>query len=475
MKSVSLVLAGGAARGLAHIGAIEELEDQDYFISSITGCSMGALVGGVYAAGRMNEFKRWLRSLEKGGRALTLFDFSPSFSHMMTGDKIINSLKEIIPDVRIEDMPIKFQAVATDWENGCEVVIDRGSLYEAVRASTSLPIVFSPVQHNGMTLVDGCVLNNFPLKQGRNMPGDLLVGVNVFGSPRGKETGDKDHGKDAGRQKKNNFMTMNLRWLDLMMQQIGNMSAELYPPDILVDIPYDKYESYDFMKLDEIAENGRLEMRKALGAKQVERKDDWKKILFLAYHGLHDDSEDTRRIKAQVKGLRLNGHEVHLCHFDLDERGRVSLFVNGKKMQDSNNSLTAGLRHRSDYSALLEYCRQYGIEMVYAHDAHNAGPRLTKFFHQLRQAGIKTATEIPPHPYDEADNALLKGHLGQWTDKQWRERLYGEMTAVVTFSDDKQLSAQLTIRITCPDETGSSSDGTTWRQEMQHVVDALMA
>lgn len=468
MKSISLVLSGGAARGLAHIGAIEELEDQDYFISSITGCSMGALVGGVYAAGRMNEFKRWLRSLEKGGRALTLVDFSFSFNHMMTGDKIINSLKEIIPDVRIEDMPIKFQAIATDWENGREVVIDKGSLYDAVRASTSLPLVFSPVQHNGMTLVDGCVLNNFPLKQGRNMPGDLLVGINVFGRPHGKA------GAEDGNHQKKNFMAMNLRWLDLMMSQIGDMSAKLYPPDILVDIPYDKYESYDFMKLDEIAENGRIEMRKALGAKPVERKDEWRKILFLVYHGLQDDSEDTRRTKAQVKGLRLNGHEVHLCHFNLDEHGKICLYVDDKKMRGGDTSLAVGLHHSSDYHALLEYCRQFGIEIVYAHDAHNAGPKLTKLFRQLRKAGIKTATEIPPHPYDKADNTLLTGRLEQWINKHWRQRLYHEMTAVVTFSNEEQLFDQRTILINCPDNTGASADGTTWRQEMQRVVDALM-
>lgn len=139
-----------------------------------------------------------------------------------------------------------------------------------------------------------------------------------------------------------------------------------------------------------------------------------------------------------------------------------------------DTSLAVGLHRSSDYHALLEYCRQFGIEIVYAHDAHNAGPKLTKLFRQLRKAGIKTATEIPPHPYDKADNTILTGRLGQWINKHWRQRLYHEMTAVVTFSDEEQLFDQRTILINCPDNTGSSADGTTWRQEMQRVVDALM-
>ncbi len=142
---------------------------------------MGALVGGMYAAGRLAEFKEWMQTVDRR-KMLSLIDLSLSIDHLVKGERVIDALKEVVPDVNIEDLPIEYQAVATDWENGQEVVFRKGSLYEAIRASISIPLFFNPVKRNGMILVDGGVLNPLPLKQGNEMAGELLVAVNVSGS-----------------------------------------------------------------------------------------------------------------------------------------------------------------------------------------------------------------------------------------------------------------------------------------------------
>ena len=137
-KDVALVLSSGGARGLTHIGAIEMLEEQGYHITSIAGCSMGALVGGVYAAGKLNEFREWMKGIDRK-KMLELTDFSLSLNHFVKGDRIIEAIMEFVPDMAIEDLPVPYCAVATDWVSGREVVFRTGSLFEAIRASISLP------------------------------------------------------------------------------------------------------------------------------------------------------------------------------------------------------------------------------------------------------------------------------------------------------------------------------------------------
>ena len=116
-KDVALVLSSGGARGLAHIGAIEELEAQGYNITSIAGCSMGALIGGVYAAGKLGEFRDWMKTVDRK-KMLELTDFSFSLNHLVKGTRIIEAIMEFVPDVKIEDLPIPYCAVATDWVTG---------------------------------------------------------------------------------------------------------------------------------------------------------------------------------------------------------------------------------------------------------------------------------------------------------------------------------------------------------------------
>lgn len=163
-KDVALVLSSGGARGLAHIGAIEELESHGYHISSIAGCSMGALIGGVYAAGKLKEFREWMKTIDRK-KMIELTDFSFSINHLAKGTRIIGTIMEFVPDMAIEDLPVPYCAVATDLKVGREVVFNKGSLFEAIRASISMPSFYEPVQRDGMVLIDGGILNPIPLNR----------------------------------------------------------------------------------------------------------------------------------------------------------------------------------------------------------------------------------------------------------------------------------------------------------------------
>ncbi|RLD54901.1 MAG: hypothetical protein DRJ01_17410, partial [Bacteroidetes bacterium] len=145
MKNVALVLSGGGARGIAHIGVIEELEKQGFEIKSISGTSMGALVGGVYAVGKMQEYKNWIYTLDKFD-VFKLVDFNVGIQGLIKGDRVFNKMKEFISDRNIEDLEIFYTAVAADIINNKEVVFTEGSVYNAVRASVAIPTVFTPVK-----------------------------------------------------------------------------------------------------------------------------------------------------------------------------------------------------------------------------------------------------------------------------------------------------------------------------------------
>jgi len=144
-RRAALVLAGGGARGVAHIGAIEELESQGFEVHAVAGTSMGALVGGMYASGHLEPFKEWMYTLDKY-KVFGLVDFALSTEGLVKGDRVMRAMKELVPDVKIEKMPLPFAAVAADLLTGREVVLDRGGLYDAIRASISIPSVFRPVR-----------------------------------------------------------------------------------------------------------------------------------------------------------------------------------------------------------------------------------------------------------------------------------------------------------------------------------------
>ena len=283
MKNIALALSSGGARGLAHIGAIEELESQGYHITSIAGCSMGALIGGVYAAGKLEEFRDWMKTIDRK-KMLELTDFSLSLNHLVKGTRIIKAIMEFVPDVPIEDLPIPYCAVATDWISGREVVIDKGSLFEAIRASISLPTFYEPVRRDGMILIDGGVVNHIPMNRVQRHEGDLLVGVDVSGHDY-KAQWEKMQ-KQAEKQKHDkslkaklldmiipdniefNYYTLLSRTSSIMIRQNSLLMAQLTKPDILIDIQMSRYGSFDYDKSERLINIGRNKARKSLAAIQ---------------------------------------------------------------------------------------------------------------------------------------------------------------------------------------------------------------
>ncbi|MEP2671098.1 MAG: patatin-like phospholipase family protein [Cyclobacteriaceae bacterium] len=153
-RKVSLVLSSGGSRGLAHIGAINELEKQGFEIYSISGSSIGAVVGGLHAMGKLPEYTYWVKTINRPV-IWGLLDFAFSTSGLLKGDKVFDKMKTFIPDMNIEEMSIPFAAVATDLLNEREMIFKSGSFYEAIRASVAIPTVFTPVMYKNLLLVDG--------------------------------------------------------------------------------------------------------------------------------------------------------------------------------------------------------------------------------------------------------------------------------------------------------------------------------
>ena len=178
MKNIALALSSGGPRGFAYIGAIEELLRRGYSITSVSGASAGALIGGIYAAGGLPAFKEWLLHLDPL-QIVAQLDVAPSKNYLLKGDKIIETIKARVPEVNIEDLPIPFTAVATDLHTGEEVLFREGPLFDAIRASISIPSMFRPVKWQGRTLIDGGIANTFPLNRVARTPGDILAGFNV--------------------------------------------------------------------------------------------------------------------------------------------------------------------------------------------------------------------------------------------------------------------------------------------------------
>ena len=278
-KDVALVLSSGGARGLAHIGAIEELEAQGYRITSIAGCSMGALIGGVYAAGKLEEFREWMKTVDKK-KMLELTDFSLSLNHIVKGTRIIEAIMEFVPDMPIEDLPIPYCAVATDLKAGREVVFNKGGLFEAIRASISLPSFYEPVQYDDMILIDGGVINPIPLNRVKRNPGDILVGVDVSGHDYKTQWETKHKLAEWQKNDKSlkakildklipdnidfNYYTVLSRTSSLMIRQNSILMAQLMKPDILIDIQMSRYGGFDYDKSEKLIAIGRQKTQQTL-------------------------------------------------------------------------------------------------------------------------------------------------------------------------------------------------------------------
>ncbi len=251
-QHVALVLSMGGARGIAHIGVIEELVKQGYEITSIAGSSMGAMVGAMYATGQLEACKQWLCTWNKR-KMWHLADLSLSSDGIVKGDRFIRELKQILPDVNIEDLPIPYVAMATDIVSEQEVKFDRGSLFDAIRASISIPMLFRPFRRGDhQLLVDGGILNPLPLNHAVRTPGDLLVAVDV-NAPAGKK----------GRKRLNPYQLIT-KSSRLMMQQITRYELVQTPPDLLISLCGEDYDMMEFFHAEKIVEAGRRAAKEML-------------------------------------------------------------------------------------------------------------------------------------------------------------------------------------------------------------------
>lgn len=319
-KDVALALSSGGPRGWAYIGAIEELESRGYRITSVAGTSIGSLIGGIYAAGKLPEVKEWLFNLD-AWKVFSLMDISISKNHLVKGDKVISALKEIVPDVDIRDLPIPYRAVAADLYTGEEVIFDRGPLFDAIRASISIPSLFRPVKYGYRTLVDGGIVNTMPISCLQRKEGDILVAfdvndidvdsirqyiindvreeeerlaeekmlaeetrsviqavkhdsnlsfiekVKLAGAQGQKILSHKWNEEDDGQELfyEDNYYSILSRTFSIMNHVIAKEATERYRPDVLAKMPFDAYgEIGDYARAREISEAGRQLMKAAL-------------------------------------------------------------------------------------------------------------------------------------------------------------------------------------------------------------------
>ncbi len=284
-KSVSLVLGSGGARGLAHIGVIAELEARGYGIASISGCSIGALIGGIYAAGDLDRYTEWVSEVTSLD-IVQLLDLAWQSDGLIKGDKIINKLVDLVGDQMIETLPIPFTAVATDITNGCEVWLSKGSLFEAIRASISLPLFFTPVDRRGAKLIDGGCLNPVPIAPTFADETDLTIAVNLGGTPipvaeSEPETGPEEESADiqtwitsmVADVRKSLKQRTSRDWgaydvaneaFDAMQSTIARQKLAAYPPDVEIEIPRNACGTLEFNRATEMIELGRTAAREAL-------------------------------------------------------------------------------------------------------------------------------------------------------------------------------------------------------------------
>jgi len=290
MKTVSLVLGSGGARGLAHIGIIHWLEENDYKIHSIAGSSIGALVGGIYAAGKLNEFEQWVRSITKVD-IVTLLDLSWEKSGLVRGDKIINTLINLVGDRLIENLPISYTAIAADIKGQKEIWIKSGRLFDAIRASIAIPLFFTPFKHKGVVLVDGGVLNPVPIAPTCGDETHMTIAVNLAGSAESPEKlsavrAAPTFSSSSFHEKINRFInrlqqsvTSRARdWgayniailaFEAMQNTIARQKLAAYPPDLVIEIPRNACQTLEFDRAPEMIELGYRKAKECLAQAEL--------------------------------------------------------------------------------------------------------------------------------------------------------------------------------------------------------------
>jgi len=276
-KSVALVLSSGGSRGLAQIGVINELKKQGFEITSVAGSSIGSVIGGLYAIGKLEDYTQWVSTFNKRN-VWGFMDFTITTHGLLKGERVFDKMKTFIPGMNIEDMSIPFSAVATDLFHKKEVVFTKGSFYEAVRASVAIPAVFTPVKYADTILVDGGVLNPIPIEYVSRRNEDLLIVVNLYG----------DKKTNIPKETKNNYGYLNrlmnaisslvltgdkhsagyYSLLDgttsAMIHRIAKLTIEKHKPDLVIDIPHDATNTFDFYKAKELIQLGESAAKEAI-------------------------------------------------------------------------------------------------------------------------------------------------------------------------------------------------------------------
>lgn len=270
-KTVSLVLGSGGARGLAHIGVINWLNTHGYRIVSIAGTSIGALIGGIYAADRLNQYTSWVLQLQKMDM-LRLVDLSFG-GGLFKGQRIINVLKDLVGDRNIESLPVSYTAVATELRQQKEVWFSSGSLFDAIRASISIPTVLAPYQYAGGLFADGSLVNPVPIAPTLKDKTDLTVAVDL--TAKGKVSpGFKQAFYQANALRRENtelflkheqeeyekqtlsFYGVLTRSLEITQSKITRSQLAVFSPDVLISIPTSACLFYEFHRANEMIDLG---------------------------------------------------------------------------------------------------------------------------------------------------------------------------------------------------------------------------
>ncbi|MCV7301658.1 patatin-like phospholipase family protein [Mycobacterium barrassiae] len=292
-KRVALALGSGGARGYAHIGVIHELQDRGYEIVGIAGSSMGALVGGLQAAGKLDDFAEWARALTQRA-ILRLLDPKITAAGVLRAEKILDAVRDILGEVKIEELPIPYTAVSTDLLSGKSVWLQRGPVDAAIRASIAIPGVIVPHVLDGRLLADGGILDPLPMAPIAAANADLTIAVSLAGSEAGgEEPEDSEPGPtaewlgrmwrsttalfDAGQSdesedkliaaskeapkgmpvpKLGSFEVMN-RTIDIAQAALARHTLAAYPPDVLIEVPRTACRSLEFHRASEVIDIGR--------------------------------------------------------------------------------------------------------------------------------------------------------------------------------------------------------------------------
>ena len=286
-ETVSLVLGSGGARGHAHLGVIAALEERGLEIRNIAGSSMGAVIGGIYAAGELDTYTDWAMSLSQRD-VMRLLDFSFTWTLIFKGERIFEVLRELIGDRDIEDLDRGFVAVATAIHQQREVWINKGSLFKAIRASTAVPGVFAPVEMNDRLLVDGGLVNPIPIAPTLNDATDLTIAVNLNAivetseEKAGDDAADDTSGESSGyREAIGRFIDgliggddddedvpdaadLLTKSIDVMQGAIARLKLAAYSPDMTVEISRDAASFFDFHSAKKMRDLGYEQAAKVL-------------------------------------------------------------------------------------------------------------------------------------------------------------------------------------------------------------------